>query len=181
MNQKNGLWEITLLRPRDIPLVMPIERATFSDPWPEKGYRRHLQAPTSYYLALWHCTEGQRDLIGYGGGMIYPPEAHLANIAIEKNWRGDGLGSLLLLSFLLGVSRRGATQVVYLDVRQANLTAQDVYSRWHFTPIGVRHRYYRDGEDAIVMARYHLVLADLQAELAGQWSYVLRQTSAAAE
>ncbi len=38
-----------------------------------------------------------------------------------------------------------------LEVRQSNVSAQSMYQRFGFTPVGVRPKYYENRDDAIVM------------------------------
>jgi len=175
MTMDDVSWEIVPLRLADVPAVTAIENARFSEPWPEGAFRQQLQAPYTFYFALWtHRAEGKA-LVGYAGGMCYPPDAHLANIAMAEPWQGRGLGGLLLLTFLQEATARGATQV-YLDVRRSNVTAQELYRRFDFAVIGVRPRYYADKEDALVMSR-RISPHTIAAALRRQWAFVRRIAS----
>ncbi len=166
------------MRREDLPAVMAIENALFSDPWPADVYRRQLQTSYTFYLALWACRGTEKTLAGYTGGMYYLPEAHLANIAVAKPWQGRGLGGLLLLAFLQEAVTRGATEV-YLDVRRSNITAQDVYRRFGFSVIATRRRYYNDKEDALVMSR-RLSPPAIAEALRRQWRFVQQSALPAA-
>ena len=56
---------------------------------------------------------------------------------------------------LLDVERVGDPRARYtLEVRQSNLGAIDLYTRFGFRTAGLRRRYYQDnGEDALIMWR----------------------------
>ena len=47
--------------------------------------------------------------------------------------------------------RRPAAEAVLLEVRASNLAAQALYARLGFERVGLRKRYYADGEDAVLM------------------------------
>jgi GNAT superfamily N-acetyltransferase len=73
-------------------------------------------------------------------------------MAVREELRGRGLGGELLHAFLRQCMLEGITEVV-LEVRASNLPAQAFYGRYGFSRRSVLPRYYRDGEDAFVMAR----------------------------
>ena len=78
-------------------------------------------------------------------------DAHISTIATHPDWRGRGLGELLLVSLLECGEAQGAWQAT-LEVRASNAIAQALYGKYLFKKVGVRKRYYSDnGEDAIIM------------------------------
>ena len=92
-------------------------------------------------------------------------------IAVHRDWRGIGLGSLMMagvMSHALGMK----ASLVTLEVRESNVTAQELYRRYGFEFVGRRPGYYRDNmEDALLMtaqpldAAYRERLASLVAGL----------------
>ena len=42
---------------------------------------------------------------------------------------------------------------IFLEVRESNIAAIQLYKRYHFEQVGVRKSYYQDGENAIVMKK----------------------------
>ena len=69
----------------------------------------------------------------------------------------------------------GSAELSLLEVRRSNTTAQNLYQKYHYKPIGVRKNYYRnEHEDAIVMlvdlndAAYPAFLAARCRELVGK-------------
>ena len=45
-------------------------------------------------------------------------------------------------------------------MRKSNLTAQNLYKSLGYVSVGVRKRYYEDGEDALLMVCEHMPAAD---------------------
>ena len=97
-------------------------------------------------------THGPR-LLGYAG--LYHAggltSADLLTIATIPAARGRGIASLMLTE-LVATAREVSCPDVLLEVRQSNETAQRLYTRHGFVPIGRRRRYYQaPPEDAVVM------------------------------
>ena len=92
-------------------------------------------------------------LLGYAG--LYHAggltSADLLTIATIPAARGRGIASLMLTE-LVATAREMSCPDVLLEVRQSNETAQRLYTRHGFVPIGRRRRYYQaPPEDAVVM------------------------------
>jgi ribosomal-protein-alanine N-acetyltransferase len=106
-------------------------------------------------------------------------EAHITTIGVSPEYRGRGLGELLLIDVFEQAVARNAEWVT-LEVRVSNSSAQALYEKYGFTRQGVRRRYYSDnGEDAYIMwsaslrlpeyrARFAELSARLRERLAGQ-------------
>lgn len=92
-----------------------------------------------------------RPIIGFAGLWMFVDEGHISTIASHVDWRGHGVGELLLLSMLREGQRRNAAFAT-LEVRVSNRVAQNLYTKYGFTEVGRRKHYYRDNnEDALIM------------------------------
>jgi ribosomal-protein-alanine N-acetyltransferase len=95
---------------------------------------------------------------------------HISTIAVHPDWRGRGLGELLLLT-AIDQSARMKRGKVTLEVRPSNKIAQSLYQKYGFRFTGVHEGYYRDGENAWLMAAeidraiYRQRLAELRRAL----------------
>src|SRR5690606_6861333 len=77
----------------DLPDIMKIEQDAFATPWTEEAFRNEL---TNNLFAQYMAMEYNDRVIGYAGMWIIVDEAHITNIAILSQYRGKGLGKLLL-------------------------------------------------------------------------------------
>jgi ribosomal-protein-alanine N-acetyltransferase len=89
--------------------------------------------------------------IGFAGLWLMVDESHVTTIATHPDYRGRGVGELLLSS-LIDISYEIGARVVTLEVRVSNLVAQNLYRKYGFREAGIRKRYYSDNhEDALIM------------------------------
>lgn len=132
---------------RDISRVYEIEVQSFRSPWSKLSLLGELHNDVArYYVA----EDGGR-VIGYGGMWLLFDEAHITNIAIAPERRGEHLGRYLLYGMMESAVARGAEKMT-LEVRETNLRAQNLYYSFDFTKQGFRKRYYDDtGEGAYLL------------------------------
>jgi [ribosomal protein S18]-alanine N-acetyltransferase len=105
-------------------------------------------------------------ILAYGGFWLLLDEAHIATVASHPDWRGCGLGEWLMLALLDTAVLRGAVTST-LEVRAGNLPAKRLYEKLGYEVAGVRKRYYRDGEDGLIMTTPPLAGPVMQTRLAG--------------
>jgi len=127
----------------------PIEAQLFGDErWSAAMFWNELANAHYYLVAL---DEGQ--VVGYAGLSVTGAEAWVQNIAVRKDRQRRGIGKALLEALLVEADRRGARPVL-LEVAVDNATAQRLYDRYGFAPVGVRRGYYQPSNmDAVVMRR----------------------------
>jgi ribosomal-protein-alanine acetyltransferase len=151
----------------DIPAALAIERRVFPTPWPESAYRYELCFRSDSFFFVLHPLEDltrpltprerifgrviPSTLMGYAGFRLRNDSAHICTIAVHPDLQGRGLGKSLLLFILKKAIDRGVERVT-LEVRPSNKVAYQLYGQAGFVRTSVRPRYYRDGEDAWLMA-----------------------------
>lgn len=90
-------------------------------------------------------------VVGYGGLWMMVDEAHVTSVAVRRDFRGRGLGELLMLT-LFEVGIRLGARWLTLEVRVSNHVARRLYLKLGFREAGIRPRYYTDNnEDAVIM------------------------------
>lgn len=101
----------------------------------------------SFDRQTWVAVETE-NIIGYCMVRFGPDELHLINMAVKSNYQKRGVASLLINHFLKDISPKTS---VFLEVKQSNFPAINLYNKHNFVEIGIRKKYYSDGENAIVM------------------------------
>src|SRR5581483_5801734 len=82
----------------------------------------------------------QQNLAGYAGLWLMVDEAHVTTIAVRPQFRGRGLGELLLVA-LAEIAYDINARWLTLEVRVSNSVAQALYRKYGFKPAGIRQRY----------------------------------------
>jgi ribosomal-protein-alanine N-acetyltransferase len=85
-------------------------------------------------------------------GRLAADEAEILALAVIPARRRAGLGRALLAAAEAHVAASGG-RVVFLEVAESNAAARALYAAGGYREIGRRSRYYRDGTDALVLAR----------------------------
>ena len=78
-------------------------------------------------------------------------KGHVVSVAVLEEHRGKSLGKALMLEGINGVMYRKADEI-YLEVRVSNTSAITMYQKLRFEIKSRLRSYYRDGEDAYLMA-----------------------------
>lgn len=134
--------EIRRIAPEDLGAIAAIQAASReSADWPPAAY---LDYETWIAIRL---PDGAP--AGFLAMRTVAPEEHeLLNLAVAPELRRIGIASELLRHAM-----RQAPGLWFLEVRESNLAAQNLYKSFGFNISGKRKRYYREpDEDAIVLS-----------------------------
>lgn len=139
----------------DLPAVMELEKASFTNPWSYELLQRELGHDWSIiFLAEEPLPEEGRRLLGISIFWIVHDEVHVLNVATSPEHRRRGVGRQLMEA-TLAEGRARKCSLATLEVRKSNEAAINLYKAFGFRPVGVRPNYYVDAgqppEDAIVM------------------------------
>lgn len=134
----------------DLALVTTIEEQSFSSPWPRESFVYELTNRTACNL----CAKNGDQVVGYMVGWDVAPEFHLGNIAVHRDYRRQGIASLMLEHLMQSLHSRHY-ELITLEVRERNHPAIRLYTKFNFVPVAVRKNYYADTqENALVMIHY---------------------------
>ncbi len=138
---------IRLLTHADLPRVMQIENDSFSVPWSATTFQGLLRRSDADMIA----AEREDRLVGYAIAWTVIDQAEIGNVAIDRAARGGGMGRLLVESMVERLRLRGVREC-FLEVRESNTVAQELYRSCGFEAVGRRRGYYNEPvEDALVM------------------------------
>ncbi|WP_297534776.1 ribosomal protein S18-alanine N-acetyltransferase [Thermococcus sp.] len=131
----------------DINEIMRIERESFREAYPRGIFLVFLENNPDTFLV----AEYNGKVIGYVMAYLRPDlEGHIMSIAVDKRYRGNGIGSALLTEAIERLIERGA-RYIGLEVRVSNEKAIKLYERFGFKKVKRIIGYYSDGEDAYYM------------------------------
>ena len=141
--------EIVLMQECHVPAVAALEQESFSDPWSENSIRSELHNPLSLWLV---AVEGEQ-VLGYIGSQTVFPESDVMNVAVGRDHRRRGIGTVLVEA-LIALLRNKNCESLTLEVRASNNSAIALYEKLGFAQIGLRKNYYRNPkEDALILCK----------------------------
>ena len=146
-------YEIRKMTLNDLEQVVAIDQVSFSLPWPPRSFQFEL---TDNEASRCWVTDLDGRVIAVLVGWFIVDELHIATIATHPEFRGQGIGRQLLLHVVGSAKKEGAIRA-FLEVRESNLIALNMYRDFGFVEDGRRVKYYKDNcEDAILMSLDHL-------------------------
>lgn len=136
----------------DLVEVCAIEELSDLSVWGWDAYHHEMQSGLDTIMLVARLAlPAQYEIAGFIVARVIADELHVNNVAVRPEFRGQGLGSVLLDTTLEQARQRNAT-IAQLEVRAGNTQAQKLYERSGFTVAGRRKNYYRDPtEDALLM------------------------------
>ena len=142
----------------DLPTVVALDQMSFSLPWPERSFR--FEVADNAASRCW-VAEVDGRVVAMLVGWLLVDEIHIATLATHPDYRRQGIGRKLLSYALMRALDEGARSS-FLEVRESNLAAQELYHQFGYHATGRRRRYYKDNdEDAILMTLESLSRARL--------------------
>ena len=126
----------------DIAEVAGIEDQVLSS-WSAKLLAAELQVANGCQFV----AELAPSIVGWCCCRLIAPEAELLKIAVDKRYRRQGVGSLLLC-WLITELRRQKIETLFLELRAADKEAAGFYEQQGFLQVGVRPAYYADPPDS---------------------------------
>jgi [ribosomal protein S18]-alanine N-acetyltransferase len=132
----------------DIEQVVSIDQVSFSLPWPERSFRYEL---TDNPASRCWVVEADGKIVAMLVAWLLVDEAHIATIATHPDYRRQGIAKKLMIHALSYMAKEGAVSS-FLEVRESNIAALEMYRKFGFEVSGRRRGYYKDNqEDAILM------------------------------
>lgn len=143
-------------RPEDLESVIMINKVCLPENYsPDFFMEHHWENPRIFLVA----QVGDK-IVGYNMCRIefgisnirrdFAKKGHVISIAVLEGYRGIGIGRKLMEEGMKNVRESGASEI-YLEVRQSNLPAIQLYRKLGFRAVRILEGYYRDGENAYLM------------------------------
>jgi ribosomal-protein-alanine N-acetyltransferase len=134
----------------DLPQVLAIEQSAYAFPWTRGNFVDSLAAGHPAQVLRTVSGGVQAYVVAQRGVQ----ELHLLNLTVAPPLQGRGLARVLL-DALVAQARRDGDDWLWLEVRESNQRAREIYLRYGFDDIGLRRGYYPAAagrrEDARVM------------------------------
>ena len=96
-------------------------------------------------------AEQNGEILGYCGFIFVLDEAEIPNVCVKASARKQGIGKQML-NFLEEEAKKLGITILYLEVRQSNQSARNLYTLLGFEEDGIRRDFYElPKENAVLM------------------------------
>ena len=147
---ETNMW-IRPIEKNDIPAIVAIEKICFTDPWNESMLADMVNNNFDETFVL----EDAAKIIGYVNIRTLADESELMRICIIPEKRGYGFSKLIMERAIIAAKVKKAEKV-FLEVRESNEAAINLYSRYNFKEISKRLDYYSSPTEAAVVMQLTL-------------------------
>lgn len=133
---------------RDIKKVVELEEKYLLESLGEKLLASELSEKNngvSFYV-----IENDDVVIGYIGRYYFFQEAEVLNFVVDESYQRQGYGQKL---FDKMVKDMKDVKKITLEVRASNIKGINFYTKNGFKQLGVRKKYYKNGEDALLLLK----------------------------
>src|SRR5436190_4262508 len=130
-------FSIERMTEHDLVEVCAIEEMSDLSAWGWDAYHNELQShlDTIMLVTRHDSNSHEQQIAGFIVARLFADELHVNNVAVRPEFRGRGLGTLLLQTTLAQAQKRNAT-IAHLEVRSGNEEAQRLYQRCGFAVVG---------------------------------------------
>ncbi len=143
----------------DLPSVVDINLKCLPENYPDFFFLGiYYKYPKSFLVV----EDSNDDLVGYAMfrkekgiscfGLKWIDKGHLVSIAVTPDHRKRKLGENLLLGGIQAMKHEYDAREIILEVRMSNMPAICMYKKHDFKTVKTLSHYYKDGEDAYLMA-----------------------------
>jgi Acetyltransferases len=129
--------------------IFNIEKDSFEEPYPIDLLLAYLYVAREFFLV----ARAEKRVLGYIIGIPrLKYRGHVISIAVKKEARRKGIGSILLKVLEDKFKAFGCTHS-YLEVMENNYAAIMLYRNSGYEIIGYYDKYYRNGKGAFIMMK----------------------------
>lgn len=147
-----------LMSEEDINGVAKIEKECFSVPWSEQAFIDEMKVDGSVSIV----AKSGDSVCGFINGRLAAGEFYLNNIAVNEDYRKQGIAGKLL--FALEINLGESAKLITLEVRKSNLAAQMLYTKNGYEIVGSRKNFYeKPTEDAVLMTKTLLTIEEFES------------------
>ncbi len=140
-------FEIRSMNLEDIEDILEIENDLFTSPWSIEMFVHEILNHKAFVL----CDVSEKRIVGYTCGWKVLDEYQITNVGIAISYQRRGLAEFLLLE-VIKIMLKDYCFNYFLEVRESNKPAIQLYRKLGFIEIGKRKNYYNNPvENALIM------------------------------
>ena len=133
----------------DLECISNILQSDFDDFWNITTLKSELLNPNSKYIV----AKLDNLIVGFAGIWKSVDDVHITNIVVNKNFRKQNIGSLILSKLIELAKLEPNISSITLEVNSNNIVAIKLYEKFGFKAVGLRKKYYNNIDDAIIYTK----------------------------
>ena len=145
----------TPIQSEDLTQVMEIEQQIYPNPWSVRVMQDCIQA--GYQCIKGQTAEHPDEIACYALMMIGYQESNLLNIGVNPKFQRQSLATQMMQRLFL-ISRINHAKHMWLEVRESNLAAINLYQKLDFKKAGLRKNYYKYTDSSGTKIKEHAIL-----------------------
>ena len=135
----------------DVPGLAVLCEEIFPSAWTQTSLHLELQSDDGQIWLARAAVSETPELAGFVVVRRVLDEIHVHALGVSASLRRQGVAAALM-NQVLGWARVNAIAIVHLEQRASNHASRELYGSLGFVVVGRRPRYYRDGEDALLLS-----------------------------
>ena len=149
LSKHSKMIELSFAADADVPRVLEIDRESISPPWTLEALQGELCREDSFFT----LARIEIEIAGFCILRRMGDMGDLLKIAVDRNYRRCGVADMLVSAALAWAAEHGLS-AVFLEVRESNAAAIELYKKHGFEEARRRVRYYDTPvEDALIFIR----------------------------
>jgi [ribosomal protein S18]-alanine N-acetyltransferase len=154
-------WQLTCATPTDVEPLVALESRCFGWPWGRLSFEGEMASADAESRLAWiEAACGEKRIVAYIFFRFIGEEVHIFRLAVDPEWRRQGIGTRLVAECLTSARRRRLAAAV-LEVRPSNTEAIALYRKFGFRVIATRPGYYPDSRENALLLKLELKEEDL--------------------
>lgn len=133
---------------KDFTLVINSENELFNKMTEEEFYAHYLDNP----LITIHMISDSHTVVGYIVIWLDGDKSQIYSMVIFEPFRRQGIGYTSMMIMEIMLKQKGVHEWS-LEVRDSNKSALGLYQKIGFKEVAIRHGYYKNHEDALLMVK----------------------------
>lgn len=143
---KDSNIEVTQMSIDDLENIKDVLQSEFDDFWNYNIFKSELTNIFSKYVV----AKQYNTIVGFAGMQIILDEATIMNIVTKATQRNSGIASKMLEK-LIDIAKDCNLKSITLEVNENNTAAINLYKKYNFKQVGLRRRYYKNQDSAVLM------------------------------
>ena len=141
--------EIRKMLKEDIDALLVIENEAYSngENWTKSDFLAELN--NVHYYPFVSVFDNQ--IVGFCSGIIVEDEMQITSVTVKSEFRNKRIATKMLI-YLLDIACKNNILSCILEVRENNIPAINLYTKFGFKKAGIRKKYYANKYDALVFS-----------------------------